>query len=110
MISNSGNSTRHFSCLYSEGEAIKPIYHVKLVAKYAFLLRAPRHIKNRLAGFGVDSRTGARGAGVPWLQQRSVSSLFWNTLYMRYSPGEHPDGTREDQETNTATKLLITFT
>ena len=31
-------------------------------------------------------------------------------LYMRYSPGEHPDGTREDQETNTATKLLITFT
>ena len=75
-----------------------------------FSLRAPSNIKNRLAGFGVDSRTGARGAGVPWLQQHSVSSLFWDALYMRYSPGEHPDGTREDQETNTATKLLITFT
>ena len=110
MTSNSENSTRFVSCLYFEGKAIKQIYHVKLVAKYAFLFRAPSNIKNRLAGFGVDSRTGARGAGVPWLQQHSVSSLFWDTLYMRYSPGEHQDGTREDQETNTATKLLITFT
>ena len=73
MISSTGNSTRHLSCLYSEGEAIKPIYCVKLVAKYAFSLRAPSNIKHRLAGSGGDSRTGARGAGVPWLQQHSVS-------------------------------------
>ena len=58
MIFNGGNSTHHVSCLYSEGKAIKPIYHVKLVAEYAFSLRAPSHIENWLAGSGGDSRTG----------------------------------------------------
>ena len=58
MISNNGNSNRHVSCLSSEWKAIKPIYHVKLATEYAFSLRVPGNIKNRLAGSGGDSRTG----------------------------------------------------
>ena len=70
MTSNSENSTRFVSCLYFEGKAIKQIYHVKLVAKYAFLFRAPSNIKNRLAGSGGDSGTGPGGQGVGLLGLR----------------------------------------
>ena len=75
MISSIGKSTRHVSCLYSEGEAIKPIYHVKLVAKYAFSLRAPSNIKNRLAGSGGDSRTGALASSHCWYSLTMSSRL-----------------------------------
>ena len=59
MISNIGKSTRHVSCLNSEGKAIKPT-NSKLVEKYAFS-QAPRNLKNRLAGSGGDCRTGDLG-------------------------------------------------
>ena len=54
MISNIGKSTRHVSCLYSEGKAIKP-NNLKLVAKYS---HATSNLKNWLAGSGGDCRNG----------------------------------------------------
>ena len=60
MISNFGKSTRHVSCLYSEGKAIEP-NNLKLVPKYA---HAPSNLKDRLAGSG-GGNVGLGRVGAP---------------------------------------------
>ena len=87
MISNIGKSTRHVSCINSEGKAIKPT-NLKHVAKYAFS-HAPSNLKNWLAGSRGDWRTrflGAHSFGIKKTAVQSFGSCSRSSLNVVHNP------------------------
>ena len=108
MISNSGNSTHYVSCLYSEGKAIKPIYHVKPVAEYTFRSKLPATLK---IGWQAPVGILGPGSGDNAMTHSFTFSGFREALFGEVRMFPAAENTRSDLElaADTAKMTLTRF-